>query len=74
MITVYELFKLWLHNKNPQAALKVWSKEIGDYIFETDKADENVISLNVVENMKVKCFYSYYDTDKCMDILIINVE
>ena len=74
MITVNELFRLWLHNQNPQAALKVWSKETADYIFETDKADEYSISIEIVENMKVECFYSYYDKKKCMDVFIVNVE
>ena len=74
MITVNELFKLWLHNQNPQAVLKVWSKETGDYIFETDKADEYAISIKVVENMKVKCFYGYYDIDTGTETLIVNVE
>lgn len=74
MITVNELFKLWLHNQNPQAALKVWSRETGDYIFETDKADEYDISIKVVEDMKVECFYAYYDIDTGTENLIVNVE
>lgn len=74
MITVDELFKLWLHNKNPKSKVMVWDKKIFDYIFSSDDLQKYDTSAEEVGKLKVSCFYSYYDKNKDIDVLSINVD
>lgn len=62
-MTVNELFRVWLHNKNPYAIVNVWDRCSGDYIFMTDTP---LPSQNAEEigKMEVKCFYTSDEKNK----------
>jgi len=70
-MTVNELFKCWLHCKNPNAEVKVWDRSEGDYIFTTNPPLLNQ-DAESVSQMEVKCFYTL-ETKGVKPTLIINV-
>lgn len=70
-MTVNELFKVWLHNKNPYATINVWDRSIGDYIFKTNPPIPNQ-NAEEIGKMEVKCFYTS-EENGMYPILTINV-
>jgi len=71
---IKELFNVWLHKSNPNSEIKVWSRNKIDYIFSTQNSDKYDLTADQVENMEVGCFYEYYDEEKEMEVLVINVD
>jgi hypothetical protein len=71
-MTVNELFKCWLHNKNPSANVKVWDRSTGDYIYMTNPPLPNQ-DAESVSQMEVKCFYTSETEHGMKTTLIINV-
>lgn len=70
-MTVNELFRVWLHNKNPYAIVNVWDRSVGDYIFKTNPPIPNQ-NVEEIGKMEVKCFYASEENGK-NPILTINV-
>lgn len=68
---VNELFKCWLHCKDPDANVMVWDRSEGDYIFTTNPPLPNQ-DAEIVSQMEVKCFYTS-ETKGMKPTLIINV-
>ena len=71
-MTVNELFKVWLHNKNPYAIINVWDRGIGDYIFKTNPPIPNQ-NAEEIGKMEVKCFYSSDEENGKCPVLTVNV-
>lgn len=68
---VNELFKCWLHCKDPYANVMVWDRSKGDYIFTTNPPLPNQ-DAEIVSQLEVKCFYTS-ETNGTKPTLIINV-
>lgn len=73
-MTVNELFKVWLHNRNPNSKIMVWNRELGEYIFDSDDFRNSNYSIKEIENTEVGCFHQYYDNKLNKEVLIINVD
>lgn len=70
-MTVNELFKVWLHNKNPYA-INVWDRSVGDYIFKTNPPIPNQ-NAEEIGKMEVKSFYSSDEENGKCPVLTVNV-
>ena len=54
--------------------VKIWSRNKVDYIFSTVDSQKYDLTAEKVDELKVECFYEYYDKEKDLEVLIINVE
>ena len=54
--------------------VKIWSRNKVDYIFSTVDSQKYDLTAEKVDELKVECFYEYYDKEKDLEMLIINVE
>ena len=71
---VKDLISVWLHRNNPKIEVKIWSRNEVDYIFSTVDSQKYDLSAEKVDELEVECFYEYYDKEKDLEMLIINVE
>lgn len=71
---VKDLIGVWLHRNNPKIEVKIWSKKQIDYVFSTTNSEKYDLTVEQVDELKVRCFYEYYDKEKDLEMLIINVE
>ena len=71
---VKDLISVWLHRNNPKIEVKIWSRNEVDYIFSTINSEKYDLTVEQVDELKVRCFYEYHDKEKDLEMLIINVE
>ena len=71
---VKDLISVWLHRNNLKIEVKIWSRNKVDYIFSTVDSERYDLTAEKVDELEVKCFYEYYDKEKDLEMLIINVE
>lgn len=71
---VKDLICVWLHRNNPKIEVKIWSRNKVDYIFSTVDSQRYDLTAEKVDELDVECFYEYYDKEKDLEMLIINVE
>ena len=71
---VKDLISVWLHRHNPKIEVKIWSRNKVDYIFSTVDSQRYDLTAEQVDELEVGCFYEYYDEEKDLEMLIINVE
>ena len=71
---VKDLISVWLHRNNPKIEVKIWSRNKVDYIFSTVDSQKYDLTVDQVDELKIECFYEYYDKEKDFEMLIINVE
>ena len=71
---VKDLISVWLHRNNPKIEIKIWSKKQIDYVFSTTNSERYDLTAEKVDELEVECFYEYYDKEKDLEMLIINVE
>lgn len=71
---VKELFSVWLYRCTPKIEVKIWSRNKVDYIFSTVDSQKYDLTTDQVDELEVGCFYEYYDKEKDLEMLIINVE
>lgn len=73
-MTVNDLISVWLHNKDPNSRLLIWSRKLVDYIFDSKHIDKYDSNLEDLGKQDVQCFQSYLGENNKTVILSINVD